>query len=378
MSVYYLILLDIRIEEGNTILFFYPKQTKKTTWTDCIALLESKTGILELDNMTPEHKACFYIDAARAREFATLSMNDKIVLCPFLALLFDLDGDPGYLLRTVETWKFIAQYKGEINSDFYLKLNELAVGKFPDNNIRKESGGFCYGVENLSAQGLTEVVSFMREVNAIYAKDTDGKKTIFSQKERECYGEILRMPPDVLDCNASAKLHFTARFADLSHPALEEVPYEQRSQLGFGFDYSINQYIAKQSPDKDGELFPFIYNKVALDKQYSDVKLRDIMCHFTVASQDEEVGKRLMSYFVDQVNKADTPEEVIKQGKKLELLHFFRDGNTRSAILLINKRLLELGVSPLLLADPNCIDGLGAKEIYEKRASALTLLAQFK
>ncbi len=51
----------------------------------------------------------------------------------------------------------------------------------------------------------------------------------------------------------------------------------------------------------------------------------------------------------------------------LDQLHVFVDGNIRTAgILLLNRLLIEEGLTPCCLTDPNCLDGLSRAQLVEK------------
>jgi len=46
-------------------------------------------------------------------------------------------------------------------------------------------------------------------------------------------------------------------------------------------------------------------------------------------------------------------------------VHPFQDGNCRTMLLLLNKLLFDNGFTPVIMANPNQLDGLSNKELGE-------------
>lgn len=69
----------------------------------------------------------------------------------------------------------------------------------------------------------------------------------------------------------------------------------------------------------------------------------------------------------DKSNEDNKLKAIARLVQDLDQLHPFYDGNIRTfGVLLMNKLLLDEGLSPCCLIDPNCLDGLSERELVEK------------
>lgn len=333
---------------------------KRVSWTECFDLLNKKTGVAQLDRMSVENKACFYIDAVRAENFAKLMGCDQIKTCPFLALLFDMDDDPGYLRRTVESWTFMNDYTGEIDINFYKKLNEVSAGKSKDGNVRTQPITFAIKYANISPLGLVNLMSHIRSINDVACSP---------YKLPEESIRLFEIDSKQAESESNARVVFTAETNELKPMRLDKggstVYFRPRVAIGLDVNEIFNGLgeISEVPVELLSELADAIHEKFK--------PLSNPFCHVFLGDQKAEEGEKLIAAFIDKAKKSETAEEVIEHSTGLEHVHFYDDANTRSAILFASKVLLARGKAPLLLDDPNCIDGLSAREALERSANYL-------
>ena len=60
-------------------------------------------------------------------------------------------------------------------------------------------------------------------------------------------------------------------------------------------------------------------------------------------------------------------ESLVEVAKKIDLIHPFSDGNTRVAIVLIQRELVRHGLPPAILKDPNTIEVLSVEEFIKQQ-----------
>lgn len=81
----------------------------------------------------------------------------------------------------------------------------------------------------------------------------------------------------------------------------------------------------------------------------------------------ETMIKRVQKVIDEYEHSEKTLENITKMSQDLELLHPFRDGNTRTVIIIIlQKELRRFGFSPVIFENPNRFDGYTLSQLLEQ------------
>ncbi|GKS83594.1 hypothetical protein AVMA1855_05600 [Acidovorax sp. SUPP1855] len=99
-------------------------------------------------------------------------------------------------------------------------------------------------------------------------------------------------------------------------------------------------------------------------------------------SDNAEKASLILREYRTDVAKASSEKEKLRAiarcAQRLEQAHLFMDGNARTTgFLVVNKLLLENGLAPTLIADPNHFDGLSANELAKDIQRGQTLFKRY-
>ncbi len=87
------------------------------------------------------------------------------------------------------------------------------------------------------------------------------------------------------------------------------------------------------------------------------------------SSTEETIQTIIDSYntTISQVaSDKDKLKTIIKMVSELDRFHFFQDGNGRTATIVAQRELIRQGFSPVVLEDPNRLDGFSQEELFEE------------
>jgi hypothetical protein len=103
--------------------------------------------------------------------------------------------------------------------------------------------------------------------------------------------------------------------------------------------------------------------------------------HNITPEKAQEIATRIFDQYYREIEKSNGDKKkiagaIVRCCQDLEQMHFFRDGNIRTiAFTILPKMLLENGFTPIILDNPNILDGMSTTEI---QAAILTGQKRFK
>jgi hypothetical protein len=99
----------------------------------------------------------------------------------------------------------------------------------------------------------------------------------------------------------------------------------------------------------------------------------DLVLHF--AQDDDTLGEQKATEALETIRRLvadagpsplDKITAIAESCSILEHMHLLKDGNMRTIIFVLNKHLMEAGLSPCIVNDLNCIDGWAPHEIAQE------------
>ena len=88
----------------------------------------------------------------------------------------------------------------------------------------------------------------------------------------------------------------------------------------------------------------------------------DISGEKTVATIIESYHSRM----AQELEEADKIKAIIQLASDLDRFHYFEDGNLRTSMIIAQRELIRHGFSPVVLEDPNCLDGFSQEDLFEE------------
>lgn len=72
------------------------------------------------------------------------------------------------------------------------------------------------------------------------------------------------------------------------------------------------------------------------------------------------------SRMTQELGEADQIKAIIQLASDLDRFHYFKDGNLRTAMIIAQRELIRYGFSPVVLEEPNLLDGFSQEELFEE------------
>ncbi|MFN7662975.1 MAG: hypothetical protein ACK5PQ_04590 [Alphaproteobacteria bacterium] len=80
----------------------------------------------------------------------------------------------------------------------------------------------------------------------------------------------------------------------------------------------------------------------------------------------ETIIESYRSRMEQELKEEDKIKAIIQLASDLDRFHYFRDGNLRTAMIIAQRELIRNGFSPVVLEDPNSLDGFSQEELFEE------------